>query len=67
MSYLYSKLPETGVPPHIGTGGARMAMIAGLIGHDPADIELVKHHFWIGLGRAAVQILTIMREAMHSG
>src|SRR5450759_3491787 len=21
MSYLYSKLPETGVPPHIGTGG----------------------------------------------
>ena len=22
MSYLYSKLPETGVPPHIGTGGA---------------------------------------------
>src|ERR1035437_8267010 len=23
MSYLYSKLPETGVSPHIGTGGAR--------------------------------------------
>src|ERR1035437_387906 len=22
MSYLYSKLPETGVSPHIGTGGA---------------------------------------------
>ena len=22
MSYLYSKLPETGVPHHIGTGGA---------------------------------------------
>jgi hypothetical protein len=21
MSYLYSKLPETGVPHHIGTGG----------------------------------------------
>jgi len=21
MSYLYSKLPETGVSPHIGTGG----------------------------------------------
>src|SRR5450759_288514 len=24
MSYLYSKLPETGVSPHIGTGGARL-------------------------------------------
>jgi len=24
MSYLYSKLPETGVSPHIGTGGAAM-------------------------------------------
>jgi ATP-dependent Clp protease adapter protein ClpS len=23
MSYLYSKSPETGVPPHIGTGGSR--------------------------------------------
>jgi len=23
MSYLYSKLPETGVSPHIGTGGFR--------------------------------------------
>jgi len=23
MSYLYSKLPETGVPPHIGTGGSQ--------------------------------------------
>ena len=23
MSYLYSKLPETGVPHHIGTGGDR--------------------------------------------
>ena len=23
MSYLYSKLPETGVPPHIDTGGRR--------------------------------------------
>ena len=23
MSYLYSKLPETGVSPHIGTGGQR--------------------------------------------
>jgi hypothetical protein len=23
MSYLYSKLPETGVSPHIGTGGER--------------------------------------------
>ena len=22
MSYLYSKLPETGVSPHIGTGGS---------------------------------------------
>src|ERR1019366_6734649 len=25
MSYLYSKLPETGVSPHIGTGGAQAA------------------------------------------
>src|SRR5580704_245479 len=24
MSYLYSKLPETGVSPHIGTGGPRV-------------------------------------------
>src|ERR1035437_1170593 len=24
MSYLYSKLPETGVSPHIGTGGTRL-------------------------------------------
>jgi len=24
MSYLYSKLPETGVSPHIGTGAARV-------------------------------------------
>src|SRR5450432_1815822 len=24
MSYLYSKLPETGVSPHIGTGGIEM-------------------------------------------
>jgi hypothetical protein len=27
MSYLYSKLPETGVSPHIGTGGSRMREI----------------------------------------
>src|SRR5271163_4309654 len=26
MSYLYSKLPETGVSPHIGTGGGRRAL-----------------------------------------
>src|ERR1700686_1661748 len=25
MSYLYSKLPETGVSPHIGTGGSAAA------------------------------------------
>ena len=25
MSYLYSKLPETGVSPHIGTGGSQDA------------------------------------------
>src|SRR5450755_2764154 len=25
MSYLYSKLPETGVSPHIGTGGSRVS------------------------------------------
>ena len=24
MSYLYSKLPETGVSPHIGTGGPQV-------------------------------------------
>ena len=28
MSYLYSKLPETGVSPHIGTGGSRRAIYA---------------------------------------
>src|SRR5271165_3004500 len=27
MSYLYSKLPETGVSPHIGTEGSRMAYL----------------------------------------
>src|ERR1700676_3522737 len=26
MSYLYSKLPETGVSPHIGTGGVDTAL-----------------------------------------
>src|ERR1700680_2600902 len=30
MSYLYSKLPETGVSPHIGTGGQDGALRAGL-------------------------------------
>src|ERR1019366_6665471 len=29
MSYLYSKLPETGVSPHIGTGGRRDLWSAG--------------------------------------
>src|ERR1035437_3960049 len=28
MSYLYSKLPETGVSPHIGTGGCYLKMSA---------------------------------------
>src|SRR5450830_347689 len=28
MSYLYSKLPETGVSPHIGTGGSRWTISA---------------------------------------
>src|SRR5271169_4143805 len=28
MSYLYSKLPETGVSPHIGTGGSDEAEMA---------------------------------------
>src|SRR5579859_6003627 len=27
MSYLYSKLPETGVSPHIGTGGPEQARL----------------------------------------
>ena len=26
MSYLYSKLPETGVSPHIGTGGSLLEL-----------------------------------------
>jgi hypothetical protein len=30
MSYLYSKLPETGVSPHIGTGGRRNTMETAL-------------------------------------
>src|SRR6266566_3280696 len=29
MSYLYSKLPETGVSPHIGTGGSRRPAFCG--------------------------------------
>src|ERR1035437_6764642 len=28
MSYLYSKLPETGVSPHIGTGGSSHAAVS---------------------------------------
>ena len=31
MSYLYSKLPETGVSPHIGTGEARRFVAAPLV------------------------------------
>ena len=27
MSYLYSKLPETGVSPHIGTGGRQRGAV----------------------------------------
>ena len=27
MSYLYSKLPETGVSPHIGTGGNQVRLV----------------------------------------
>ena len=29
MSYLYSKLPETGVSPHIGTGEAILEFLLG--------------------------------------
>src|ERR1700683_3705243 len=31
MSYLYSKLSETGFPPHIGTGGRRRAWLRGTL------------------------------------
>jgi hypothetical protein len=31
MSYLYSKLPETGVSPHIGTGGLRASVELGAL------------------------------------
>src|ERR1022692_325054 len=36
MSYLYSKLPETGVSPHIGTGGGgkKIKLWDGIIEHD---------------------------------
>src|SRR5271169_6204750 len=34
MSYLYSKLPETGVSPHIGTGGARQRLSSPMEGTD---------------------------------
>src|ERR1700692_2607606 len=33
MSYLYSKLPETGVSPHIGTGGSRYFDLRGVKPH----------------------------------
>jgi hypothetical protein len=47
MSYLYSKLPETGVPSLIGTGGLLDAAIAagqakredGSIGYNPEDMS----------------------------
>src|SRR5664280_235314 len=48
MSYLYSKLPETGVPLLIGTGGSdemnRLAseLIEGMKKHFPNDPELAK-------------------------
>src|SRR5208282_1540167 len=32
MSYLYSKLPETGVSPHIGTGGQRLIQRTAVYG-----------------------------------
>src|SRR4249920_817105 len=34
MSYLYSKLPETGVSPHIGTGGAEQTKCNSAVGLD---------------------------------
>src|SRR5450631_2508857 len=35
MSYLYSKLPETGVPHRIGTGGAEIARRQAVAANDP--------------------------------
>src|SRR5271169_560607 len=48
MSYLYSKLPETGVSPHIGTGGARplyeraLAIGAKALGAEHPDTAIVR-------------------------
>src|SRR5450631_2695328 len=49
MSYLYSKLPETGVSPHIGTGGPRVR-------EGVARVQLVagcKEEEWAGAARNA--------------
>ncbi len=43
MSYLYSKLPETGVPRHIDTGGAAMHFFNVLTG--PELIEITEAHW----------------------
>jgi integrase len=40
MSYLYSKLPETGVSPHIGTGGRRIATVTMRGDRKAAETEL---------------------------
>src|ERR1700675_3403139 len=39
MSYLYSKLPETGVSPHIGTGGGEPVLVDHVrpVGDQPAS------------------------------
>src|SRR5674476_187793 len=42
MSYLYSKLPETGVPLLIGTGGRRKAIYESLVVHSMASYRSQK-------------------------
>jgi hypothetical protein len=64
MSYLYSKLPETGVPSLIGTGGGRLTKIAGvlnvpvskLLGLDEESIATSSRH---ENSASPLQLLTI--------